>query len=196
MSENYDTRLTLLAKVKNQYDDQSWENFTYYYKRYIQMVVLRLGVFQNEVDDVSQKVLLTLWDKLPDFQYKPGECKFRTWMNQVIRNVTMTHFRGAVRYKNRLEKVASFKKDEFELPDIYEAIELNWKAHISNLAWENISQGLSARSKECFLYFADGMPADKVAEKMGIKLNSAYIMKKRVVEKISREIRRLEIELS
>ena len=67
------------------------------------MVILKLGVFQDEVEDLTQKVLITLWEKLPSFEYQPGKCKFRTWMNTVIRNVVLTHFRATMRYKKRLE---------------------------------------------------------------------------------------------
>jgi len=195
MSEDYNTRHTLLAKVKDQYDQRSWEDFAYYYQRYIHMVILGLGVTPSEVDDLAQKVLLNLWEKLPEFSYRPGECKFRTWMNTVIRNITFNHFRASKRYKARLDNAASEVEDA-NLPDIYQIAEENWKDHISNLAWENISDKLNESNRDCFLLFSEGLTAEEVAEKMAIKLNTAYVMRKRVVEKLSREIRRLEEELS
>jgi len=196
MSENYYTRHTLLAKVKDQHDQKSWEDFTYYYQRYIHMVILGLGVNPSEVDDLTQKVLLNLWEKLPEFQYQPGKCKFRTWMNTVIRNITFNYFRSSSRYKKRLDNAAAEVEEDADMPDIYQIAEENWKDHISNLAWENIQEGLNESNRDCFLLFSEGLTAEEVAEKMAVKLNTAYVMRKRVIEKLSREIRRLEDELS
>ena len=60
MSKRWDTRQSLLLKIKNQQDEHSWEEFIYFYKPYIVTVIMNLGVDQADVDDLAQKVLLVL----------------------------------------------------------------------------------------------------------------------------------------
>ena len=196
MAEHFNTRQTLIAKIKNQHDDKSWEDFVFFYERYIYLVIKNLGVQESDIQDLVQKVLLNLWEKLPTFQYQPGKCKFRTWMTTVIRNIVYNYFRTSNRYSKRLNNAANQVDDEPEMPDIYKVAEENWKDHISNLAWENIKDSLSDINRQCFLLYAEGRQAEEVAELTEQKLNTVYVIRKRVIEKLSREIRRLEDELS
>ena len=61
--ESFNTRQTLIAKIRNQHDDRSWEEFVYFYERYIFVVVNKMGVSYQECEDLVQKVLLVLWGK-------------------------------------------------------------------------------------------------------------------------------------
>ena len=196
MSEHFNTRQTLIAKIKDQHDHKSWEDFVYFYERYIYLVVHNLGVPTSDVEDLVQKVLINLWEKLPEFQYQPGKCKFRTWMTTVIRNITYNYFRASSRYQKRLENAAEEMDDDSGMPDIYKVAEDNWKDHIANLAWENIKENLNEDNRKCFSLFTEGKNAEEISDILDLKLNSVYVMRKRVIEKLSREIRRLEDELS
>ena len=197
MSEDhYNTRQTLILRLKNQQDDRSWEEFVYFYERYINLIIYGLGVNQSHADDLTQTVLLNLWKKLPDFQYEPKQCKFRTWMNKVVRNTVFNHFRTSARYKKRLENAASEVEFESSMPDIYEIAEENWQDHISNLAWENIKGALSERDCQLFLMLAEGKSVDEITKFFDMKRNTLYVIRKRIVEKLSREIRRLDEDLS
>jgi len=90
MSDSWNTRETLLLKIKNQHDDNSWEDFLFFYKSYIHTMIYKMGVSPNEVDDLAQKTLLALWQKLPTFEYHPEHCKFRTWMTSTPSRNSMT----------------------------------------------------------------------------------------------------------
>ena len=92
MSETFNTRMTLLGRLRNQQDDNAWQDFVFFYQKYIFTVLLRLGVPNADVEDQSQKVLLALWEKLPDFNYQAQNCKFRTWMSRIIRNKVSHYF--------------------------------------------------------------------------------------------------------
>ena len=74
-----DTRVTLLMRVKNQHDDKSWEDFVFYYKKkFIYIICRKMGLNHHDGEEVVQKVLLKLWDKLPEFEYDQGS-RFRGW---------------------------------------------------------------------------------------------------------------------
>lgn len=198
--DSFNTRQTLIAKIRNQHDDRSWEEFVYFYERYIFVVVNKMGVSYQECEDLVQKVLLVLWEKLPDFEYTPDKCKFRTWMNTIIRNVVVGYFRKSKRRANDVER-ASLQRlnqnpDEFDIPEIYGVAETEWKLHISNLAWENIKEEFTGKAGECFLMFTEGKDVETICKDLDIKKNTAYVFRSRVQDKLHREIRRLDADLS
>ena len=196
MAENFNTRQTLLLKVQNQYDDQSWEDFVYYYQGYIRIVVKSLGVDNEAIKDQTQEILLALWKKLPSFVYNPEKCKFRTRMNVVIRNSIYSYFRGKNRYSKRLENFKNDSSEDLENPEVYKIAEKHWKEHISLLAWERISPTLDENNQKCFLLLEEGKKPEDVAEIIGVKKNTVYVMRKRVIQKLQAEIRHLDEELN
>ena len=199
MSSDYNTRHTLIAKIRNQHDDHSWEDFVYFYKRYIYVVIVKMGVSHQDAEDLVQRVLLALWEKLPSFEYEPNKCKFRTWMNQITRNTVIAYFRKQKRHKNDLERAASIRlneSDEHNEPEIYNMAENEWKLHVSNLAWENIKDEFKGKAAQVFMMFSEGKDIEVICAEMDIKKNTAYVLKNRVQDKLYKEIRRLDDELS
>ncbi len=71
-----------------------------------------------------------------------------------------------------------------------------WKLYISNLAWNNIKADFEGKALECFMLMSDGLSANSVAEKLNISPGSVYVLKKRVTEKLYREINRLDRDLN
>lgn len=197
MSGDYHTRQTLLGKIRNRHDQGAWQEFSSFYKAYIYQVIANMGVAKDDVEDVRQRVLVVLWKKLPEFDYQPDKCKFRTWMNQVTRFEVLKYFKTSSRQKNLLERVNELDvQDEFNVPDIEEIAEKEWELHISNLAWSNIKDDFKGHAEECFQLFNEGWTANKIAEKLELELNTVYVLRQRVVKKLCIEIRRLDQELS
>ena len=196
----YNTRQTLIAKIRNQHDDRSWEEFVFFYERYIFVVINKMGVSYNECEDLVQKVLLAMWEKLPDFEYLPDKCKFRTWMNSIIRNVVVGYFRKSQRRQNDIQRASlqriNDKTEDHDLPEIYDIAEVEWKTHIANLAWDNIKDDFKGKTADCFLLFTEGKSVDEICTSLDIKKNTAYVFKNRVQERLHKEIRHLDRELS
>ena len=159
-----------------------------------------MGVNYNDCEDLVQKVLLELWKKLPKFDYAPNKCKFRTWMNTIVRNVVIDSFRKANRHQNDIKRASlqhiNDKVVDYDIPDIYDIAEEEWETHIANLAWENIKDDFRGKTADCFLMFCDGVGIEEICEKLDIKRNTANVFKNRVQEKLHKEIRRLDKELS
>ena len=196
MKSHYNTRETLIAKIKNSHDQRSWEDFVRFYENYIHTVISRKGVKYDDVQDVSQKVLLVLWDKLPEFEYRPMECRFRTWMNNVILNVCRNYNRKVSSYSKKLYQAAEEGLSENDTPLIYDQMESDWKKHVTGLALNNIRPDFEGKAIECFELFCQGKSVDEVCETLELKRNSAFVLRKRVLEKLSTEIRRLDEQLS
>ena len=193
---NYDaTRKTLLQRVKNRKDEKSWEEFVQFYKPYIYRVVSNMLKGHHDCEDVVQRTLVTCWDKLPEYEYNPDKSRFRTWICSIARNYTLKFFRDSGRYQNKLDNFQELENGLSE-PEVNKIAEKEWKLYISNLAWTNIEKEFEGNALDCFMMMSDGLSASLVAEKLGLTVGSVYVLKKRVTEKLYREINRLDRELS
>lgn len=198
MASYSNTRQTLIAKIRNQHDEAAWDDFVNFYRPYIFSVISKMGVDNRAADDVVQKVIMTLWKKLPDFEYMPDKCKFRTWMNNVTQKEVYNHFRTEGRYNKRVEKAATMTEwvPSDDMPDIYSIAEAEWKVHVTQLAWKNIQDAFTGKGLECFTLFSKGISIDEICDQLDLKSNTAYVLRSRVTEKLAREVRRLNDELS
>ncbi len=192
--EFHPTSATLIQRVKNRIDEQSWEEFVHYYKPFIFRVV-RISVDgHHDCEDLVQKILLTCWEKLPDFEYRPGESRFRTWLCVIARNLTLRFLRDSGRYNNKINSLEP--ETEEAKSEVARKEEDEWQLYISNLAWQNIKENFEGNALDCFMLMSEGLSANSVAEKLKISPGSVYVLKKRVTEKLYREINRLDRELS
>ena len=145
------TRQTLIQKISDQKDEKSWEEFVRIYQGYIQGFIHKMGIEFDEVEDVAQKVLLKLWEKMPEFEYRPGQCRFRSWLAIVSRGILKDH------KKLKQNKMRSLSDDFDETSDqeVTSEVEMlalqEWKDFISKLAWEKVSTRFSEEVLDVFL---------------------------------------------
>ena len=182
------TRQTLLLKVRNQYDDASWEEFTSYYSNYIYAVLKGMGIDHDGLSDMNQAVLLKLWKNLPNFDYDPEKGSFRSWLCTIIRRSVYNYFRD--------KKSASELKTEDAVESEIETIsEKEWMLHIASMAWENIRDEFSESVQGIYMRLSKGESPDNIAEETGVTRGTVYVYKERVQKALRREVRRLDSEL-
>ncbi|HEY5911104.1 MAG TPA: sigma-70 family RNA polymerase sigma factor [Verrucomicrobiae bacterium] len=83
--ESYPTRPSLLERVKDTNDQQSWEEFNDLYGRLIRGFALKAGLTEEEADEVVQETLAAAAQHLPEFRYDPKRCSFKTWLLNLSR---------------------------------------------------------------------------------------------------------------
>ena len=198
MSENYNTRETLLQKLQKAEDEHSWDDFVKYYEGYIYVVIRSFGVDVNTSEDLLQDVLVKVWKALPKFEYQNEKCRFRTWLCVLIRNTTYNFFNSKanrqsnnnVSYDNILSSLNLISE-----PEIDRIAELEWKSYVSNLAWDNVKDDFSDAARQVFELSIEGNSNELIAEKLTIPESSIRVHKSRIKKVLIKEIARLNIEL-
>lgn len=195
------TRETLLAKIKDRHDDASWEDFVYYYKKYIYNIIRKMNLPHHDAEEITQKVILKAWKKLPDFKYDPGKGRFRGWLCMVTGNEVKDHIRS--RKKEMLisdmqadgEEVSFDDLGNVAIPTIEKIADHEWRSYVAKLAWTNIESQVEDKLRKCFLMMTEGKTPKEVGKELGISESSTYVYKKRVQDKLRNEIMRLNREL-
>ena len=195
MSEDrYSTRQTLLMRARNQDDHDAWEEFASVYDRFIHYVLLKMNISQSDVDDLKQDVLVKLWKKLPT--YEPQKSKFRSWLSLVIRSLVLNYFDSNSRRSARMEKLAD-NSDTFAYlkntspAEIDNIIELEWKSHVSKLAFENVQKIFSGKAIDVFQLSTKGYTNQVISEKLDIKLDTVKVLKSRVKSRYIVELKKI-----
>ena len=188
MSENWNTRKSLLLRASNPEDHSAFEEFTYYYKNFIQMVLRKLGVDSAQLNDLQQELLLKLWKDLSKFDAEHKRSNFRGWLSVIIRHEVYGFFR---KRKKENELQNSILTDSSEESDIDKIIEGEWKAYITTLAVEKMKSHFDGNAMQIFELLLEGKSIGEIAEELSLKENSVYVIRTRVKAKFQTEIRRI-----
>ena len=74
------TRRTLLSRLRNWEDKDSWQEFFDIYWGLIYSFACQRGLSNSEAEEVVQEPLLVVAKKLPGFRYDPAMGSFKAWL--------------------------------------------------------------------------------------------------------------------
>ena len=198
MDDQYKTRQTLIQRMQETQDEQSWEEFLQAYQPYIQAIVRNMKISEHDADDIVQQVMLKVWKNIAAIENDPNK-RFRSWLSTVTANCVKDFVRKRKLDAARLEKAAQDNTlaylDAIRLPDIEDIAERRWGVHVFNLALERIDGLFSGKAIQVFLLSLEGVSVEEIAERMELKENSVYRLKNRVKERLALEIKQLREEL-
>ena len=194
------TNATLLQRVKNQYDDKSWDEFNDYYRPYIYMIVKGLNMRHHDAVELTQLILIKTWKNLPNFEYDPDKGCFRGWLRRVavnsVRNYVVTKAYKQESLDALEEKEGHiYCEEEFTESEIEKVADREWGNYIFEMAWENVKDKFNDKIQAVYEELLQDIDPEKIAENIGVKRNTVYVYRKRVNEKLFKEIRRLNYEL-
>src|SRR5207244_2519713 len=93
--DSYPTRASLLRRLKGPDDQKSWQEFNDLYGTLIFRFAIKAGLSETEAEDVVQETFIAAAKSLPEFQYDPKICSFKTWL------LNLTHWRVKNQIRNR-----------------------------------------------------------------------------------------------
>jgi len=187
--EQWKTRQTLIGRARDPNDSQAWDEFTDYYASFIRMVLMQLHAPLDDLEDLSQIVLVKLWQNLSTVQLGRDHARFRTWLGTVIRNTFYTHCSQAVSRKRRETNTAAVANAA--QPDIEDIIENEWRKHIIALVIERLNASFSGKAMEVFTMTLDGKSVEDIAAALELTKDSVYVLRNRVQSRFRKEARQL-----
>jgi len=182
-----ETRTTLLRRVRDPADAQSWREFFGLYEPLLMSYVRRRGLAEHDACDVVQDVFATLVRVLPGFELDHERGRFRTWLWRVAHNA-MTDWarrrgrRAAAEDEARQAAEPAVEPDEAEL-------EAEWLAAHRRRVLEHVLQQVRSESQEktwrCFeLHILQGRSSAEVAAELGLTANSVYVNASRILARV------------
>lgn len=191
------TRRTLLSRLRNWDDQDSWREFFNIYWKLIYSFALRSGLLRTEAEEVVQETMLAVAKKLPGFHYDPKIGSFKAW----LLHTTQWKVRDQLRKRQRLNRVKErFGENEVATANAEDVTnqpnahwDEEWNAHLLHAAIERVRHKVSTQQFQVFqLYGLDGWPASEVARQLGVNHGQIYVAKCRIQRLIKKELAHLE----
>src|SRR5437867_886026 len=79
------TRTSLLSRLKNWDDQESWKQFFDTYWKMLYSVAQRAGLNDAEAQDVVQDTIVCVAKQMPTFRYDPSIGSFKSFLMLIIR---------------------------------------------------------------------------------------------------------------
>jgi len=183
------TRRSLLSRLKNWDDQDSWRQFFDTYWRLIYSVAVKAGLRDSDAQDVVQDTILSVAERMPGFKYDPTIGSFKSWLMRITRRRIADHLRK--QYANARLAGGAPGPDEQEAqleevtdeswPRLESIWEEEWRAQIRQAAIERVKRRVKPEQFQMFDFYAlQGLPVQEVARTLGVSVMQVYLARHRV----------------
>jgi RNA polymerase sigma factor (sigma-70 family) len=188
------TRPSLLLRIRDANDSDSWADFVTVYGPLIRGYCRLRGLQEADADDVSQEVLTQVARSIGSFDYEPGRGRFRDWLGAVTRNKIIRF----LEIKGRGGPAAGLEFASVQLSSAGEDPEwlAEFHAPVLEAALVRIRDGFEAATWDAFERIWGGdHSAREVAQSLGMTIDAVYAAKSRVLRRLREEVLSLADDL-
>jgi RNA polymerase sigma factor (sigma-70 family) len=199
------TRPSLLQRVQNTADDDSWDEFYQIYSGLVNRFALQRGLTMAEARDVVQETFIAVAKVIPQFHYEPALGSFRSWLLHTTqwRIYDQFHKRGQNGFAVSLDGTDPGSSGLMgTIPDQSmaqqeELWDREWRQNLIQEALQRLKPHLSAKQFQIFdLYVLQEWPVRKVARALNVSVTAVYLAKHRVGKQIKKEVEQLESQIT
>jgi RNA polymerase sigma factor (sigma-70 family) len=196
------TRRSLLSRLKDWDDQESWRDFFNTYWRLIYGTARRAGLSDAAAQDVVQETVVCVAKGIREFRTDPRHGSFKAWLLTFTRRRIVDHYRRRQRDQavepeeagSRSTPLLNRVPDPASL-DWEAAWESDWQRNLVDAAIERVKHRVKARQFQIFDCFVlKGWPMSDVTSKLRVNLGQVYFARFKIRSMVEREVRRLERE--
>ncbi|MBI4659668.1 MAG: sigma-70 family RNA polymerase sigma factor [Verrucomicrobia bacterium] len=203
------TRRSLLSRLKNWDDQESWKEFFDAYSRLIYRVATKAGLTDAEAQDVVQETVIVVARKIPDFKYDPALGSFKSWLLLITRRRIEKQFKKRMPVRvglasrlsgageapdqraDETKRTATVERvpdpNSFDLETAWDA---EWERNLWDAALARVKAQVKPKQFQMFdLYVCKEWPVKEVARALGVSVADVYVIKHRVARLIREEIK-------
>ena len=194
------TRYSLLSRLQNRDDQDSWRDFFETYWRLIYSIALKSGLTKTEAQDVVQETIICVAKDIEKFKHARSLGSFKGW----LRNLTRWRIADQLRKRepgppaNTPPAENGSRPEPAEIPDpvddsLEKIWEEEWQSNLMAAAAERVKRRVKEEHYQIFdLHVMRQWPASKVAQTLGVNIAQVYLAKHRMLALIKKEVRLLE----
>jgi len=171
------TRDSLLSRLKNREDQDSWQDFFDTYWKLVYGVAIKAGLTEQEAQEAVQETVITVARRIPEFKYDPAVCSFKTWLLNLTRWRITDQLRkrrpelvGVHRSSSDTARTATI--DRIPDPasvDLDTVWEKQWEEHLLAAAIGKVKRRVKPEQYQMFdLCVFKQWPIKKIASQLGV----------------------------
>jgi RNA polymerase sigma-70 factor (ECF subfamily) len=196
------TRRSLLSRLRDLGDGESWQTFFDLYWQMLYNVARRAGLGEADAQDVVQESVVAVARQMPEFRYDPVRGTFKHWLFRIVRRRIADHLRRVYRQPPQGElafdplaedDAPSAALEDANAVEFGAAWEQEWEQAILDAAVVQVRGKANPKHFQVFDYCVrQRWPAAKVAATLGLNAAQVYLARHRVshaVKSAARAIR-------
>ncbi|MFI5460593.1 MAG: RNA polymerase sigma factor [Isosphaerales bacterium] len=188
------TQPSLLLRIRDASDVESWQTFVSVYAPLIYRSCRRRGLQDADAADVGQEVLAQVARSIRDFEYQPGVGRFRDWLGAVVRNKVSRFLENEVRgvrgvlVDRSVENLGASEADGEWVAEFH--------AHLLSAALDRIRDRFEPPTWRAFEgVWLDDRASSDVARDLALPIEAVYLAKSRVLKRLRDELMLLAEDL-
>jgi RNA polymerase sigma-70 factor (ECF subfamily) len=195
------TRHSLLSRLKDWEDQESWRLFFDTYWKLIYMTALKAGLTQAEAQDVVQDTVVSVSKNIKKFKYDPEKGSFKGWLLKLTRWRIVDHLRkrqkGVSIATGDLSTATGTSLME-RIPDpspysLDQTWDQEWELNLIEAAIRRVKGKIDPMHFQVFdLYVLREWPVSRVAKALRIGPGRIYLIKHRINNLVKAEVLRLQ----
>jgi RNA polymerase sigma-70 factor (ECF subfamily) len=195
------TRETLLERLRDLGDQDSWQEFFDTYWKLIYCAAIKAGLSDAEAEEVVQDTILKVARGMATFRYEPQTCSFKGWLMMLTRQRIIDLLRKRrVRPDRFLPLLAdtTTSRAEGQIPDAaaeqaFESMwNAEWETNLVDAALEKVKQRVDPKHYQIFyLHSVKNLPAREIGRLLGVSTTKVYVVRHRVGRLVKGEARSL-----
>lgn len=196
----FPTRQTLLSRLKDWSDEDSWRDFFDTYWKLIYTTAVKAGLADAEAQEVVQETVLSVCKNMRDFRYDPKVGSFKGWLLLITRRRIADQFRQ----RGGLPEPAAREEDpdatsllerlpDESVPNLDRIWDQEWTQNLMEIAIERVKRRADPKAYQIFdLTVLKEWPVAKVSQSLQVGTARIYLARHRIAAMIKKEIKILE----
>lgn len=193
------TRYTLLSRLRDWEDDESWKDFFDTYWRLIYSVARKSGLREVEAQEVVQETVISVAKHIHKFQRDRKLGSFKGW----LRNLTRWRIADQLRKRQRVAPETELLDPDESAPPKFppepqdQSAEIRWEeewhANLLQAAIDRVKLQVREEQFQMFdLQVLRQWPVSRITSTLGVSAARVYLAKHRVAALIKKEVRNLQ----
>lgn len=200
------TRPTLLFRLRDWQDQETWQEFYSLYKHYVNRFAIGAGLSHHEAEELVNDVFVKVADHIGEFECREQRGSFRRWLGNLVRWRIIDLRRRQKRRPGESHSVSSTPFEDMVTvpPELWEddsaeklRWDKEWQAQVADAAMNRLARQVSPEHLQVFqLRHQKGWSLTRIARELGIGLPNAYAINSRLTKRLKAQVTRLRDELN
>ena len=181
------TRNSLILRLRDREDADSWREFVSIYEPVIYRVAMRRGLQHADAMELVQRVLLAVARAVDRFQPDSSRAKFRTWLYRITHNEFCREYRALCKHSASGDTAVQALLDQ--QPDAEtEDFGTEYRRAIFRWAADRVRPTVKPSTWHAFWMTAvEGVAVEDAAEETGLSVGAVYIARSRVMARLRKQ---------
>lgn len=189
-----DTRESLLLRVADRADGEAWREFAVIYRPAAYRLARRRGLQDADAEDLAQRVLVTIAEKIATWRPTSPKGSFRAWLsvvarNQIVNAITRRRADCGVGGSSVVERLNNHPADAGTDRQFDE----EYRRALFRVASDQVRDEFQESTWLAFWFTAvEGLAIGEAARRLGKTEGVIYAGRSRVMRRLKEKVRELE----